>query len=315
MKKLFSKSVYAVAFLSVYSGLTTAPLKSQETDKKVVASSTTATDEIELFEGMRTKSIDVKVIPLGSHGINIIFKNNTQSPVLVKLPKVFAAVPVLGQFGGGQFGGGQFGGGQFGGGGGLGGGGLGGGGGGLGGQGGGGQGLGGGFGGGAGGLGGGGLGGGGFGGGQLGGGQGGGGLGGGFFRVDTKRPAKMHVATVCLEYGKSDPNPRMKYMLAPLEQFNPNPMVAELCSLLADGKVKQNTAQAAAWNIANGISWEALAKKNRRESHIAGNERYFNASELRIAISLTGHCRAATEKLVTFASSTSPTEDRYREDR
>ena len=266
--------------------------------------------EVELFEAMRSKQIEVKVIPLGSHSANIIFKNNTKTPVLVQLPRVFAAVPVLGQIGGGQFGGGQFGGGGGLGGGGLGGGGLGGGGlgggglgGGLGQGGGGGQGLGGGFGGGGigGGLGGGGLGGGGLGGGGLGGGgQFGGGQLGGMFRVDTERPAKLSVATVCLEYGKPDPNPRMKYTLAPLEQLNEDPKVAELCKLLADGKVKQNTAQAAAWNIANGISWDELAKKNRRESHIAGNERYFSFNELRAALSLTGYCRAATEKLVTY---------------
>ena len=282
-------------------------LRAQDRAAKSKSSTKDNAAEVELFQGMRAKQIEVKVVPLGSHGANIIFKNKTQEPILVQLPKVFAAVPVLGQFGGP---GGGLGGGGLGGlgGGGLGGAGLGGlGGGGLGGGGlgGGGQGLGGGFGGGQGGLGGGGLGGGGLGGGGFGGGgQFGGGGRGGMFRVETDRPAKLHVATVCLEYGKPDPNPRMKYTIVPLEQLNDDPKVAALCKLLADGKVKQNVAQATAWNVANGVTWEELAKKNRRESHIAGNERYFSANELRAALSLTGYCRAATEQLVTYEQST-----------
>jgi hypothetical protein len=250
------------------------------------------TAEIELFDGIQSKLLEVKVIALGSHRANVIIENKTAEPVMVRMPDVFAAVPVLGQFGGlggaggGQFGvgggqggqfGGQGGGGQFGAGGG--------------GQGGGGQGLGGGFGGGQ-------LGGGGGQFGAGGGGQLGGGGGRGMFRVEADRPGKLQVEMVCLEHGKPDPNPRMKYTLVPLEQLNADPKVSELCKLLANGKVKQNIAQAAAWNIANGLSWDELAKKNRRESQYTGAERYFSQDELRAAINLTGHCRVVTQQLV-----------------
>ncbi len=71
-----------------------------------------AVAEIDLFDGMHSKQLEVKVVALGSHRANVIIDNKTQSPVMVRLPQVFAAVPILGQFGGGQFGGGQFGGGQ-----------------------------------------------------------------------------------------------------------------------------------------------------------------------------------------------------------
>jgi len=246
--------------------------------------------EINLFDGIQAKQLEVKVIALGSHRANVIIENKTPEPVMVRLPEVFAAVPVLGQFGG-QFGGGQ-GGGQFGAG--QGGGQFGAGGGGLnGGQGGGGQGLGGGFGGGQGGGGQFGAGGGGqFGGGQLGGG------GRGLFRVEADRPGKLQVEMVCLEHGKPDPNPRMKYTIVPLEQLGADPKVTELCKLLAEGNVKQNIAQAAAWHIANGMTWDSLAKKNRRESQYTGNEKYFTQDELRAAVNLTGHCQVATEQLV-----------------
>ena len=122
------------------------------------------------------------------------------------------------------------------------------------------------------------------------------------FRVEVDRPGKLQVDMVCLEHGKPDPNPRMKYMIVPLDQLNADPKINELCKLLAAGKVKQNIAQAAAWNIANGMTWDALAKKNRRESQYTGSEKYFSHDEIRAAVNVTGHCRAATEQLVAYDS-------------
>lgn len=266
---------------------------------------------IGLFEAMQAGLVEVKFIPMSSAQANVLVKNKTANPVVVDLPKTFGAVQVLGQFGGGLggggLGGGGLGGGGFGGGG-LGGGGLGGGGGGFGGGGGGGQGVGGGFGGGGLGGGGGGLGGGGFGGGGLGGGGGGfggGGLGGGggFFRIEPDKTKKISVATVCLEHGKHDPNPRMKYQIVPLAQLNASPEVNELCSLLGDRVVAQNVAQAAAWHIASGLSRETLAAKNRRESQFTGNEKYFTATELEIASRVVQHCKVAAQQVAASENS------------
>ena len=92
----------------------------------------------------------------------------------------------------------------------------------------------------------------------------------------------------------------MKYIIVPLEQFNADPKVTELCRLLGEGKVKQNIAQAAAWNMANGMTWDSLAKKNRRESQYTGNEKYFTQDELRAAVNVAGHCRAATEQMIAY---------------
>ena len=39
------------------------------------------------------------------------------------------------------------------------------------------------------------------------------------------------------------------------------PGVAELLTLLGNGKIDQRGAQAAAWHLANGMSWERLAQK------------------------------------------------------
>jgi hypothetical protein len=126
----------------------------------------------------------------------------------------------------------------------------------------------------------------GMGGGGYGGGMGGMG-GGGMFRVEPDKTHKMKVPCVCLEHGKPDPNPRMKYKIVPIEQVNADPRVVQLCGLLGSGRVPQNTAQAAAWHLANGLSWEELMVKNRMESKYTGNIRFFNPMELQNAFQLS----------------------------
>jgi hypothetical protein len=136
------------------------------------------------------------------------------------------------------------------------------------------------------------MGGGGMGGGMggMGGGMGGmgGGMGmGGMMRVEPERPRKVAVSTLCLEHGKADPTPRMKYRIVRLSEVNANPEIAELCKALAQGNVPQNTAQATAWHIANGLSWEVLASKPRVISEYTGTELYFSGSEIQNALRLT----------------------------
>ena len=205
---------------------------------------------------------------------------------------------------GGGIGGGGLGGG------GLGGGGLGGGG--LGGLqgGGGGQGIGGGFGGG----------GGGFGGGQGGGGFGGGQGGGGFFRVEPDRPRKMTVATICLNHGKADPNPRMKYKVVRLAEVNDSPVIEGFCRGLASGKVSQNVAQAAAWHVANGLTWEVLVRKPRVISEYTGVEMFFSKFEVQAAMRLTWlvsteaeirACKASNKELTSYPLTTWSSSSKY----
>jgi hypothetical protein len=219
---------------------------------------------VEMFAAMKSGEIEVQFIPKDAKQANVIIRNKTDKPINVKLPDAFAAVPVLAQFGGGGLGGGGLGGG------GLGGGGLGGGGGG-----GGGQGMGGG-------MGGGGMGGGGM-GGMGGGGMGGGG--GGFFNVAPEKVGKIKVATVCLEHGKPDPTPNMKYEIRPIDTFTKDDRVIEVCKMLGHGEVPQNAAQAAAWHLTNKLSWEELAHKDRFRSQLTGiSERFFSQLEIQLAM-------------------------------
>ncbi len=222
---------------------------------------------VELFDAIDAGLVAVQFIPANAAKANVLIENKTELLLHVELPDAIAAVPVLAQFGqgGGQNGFGQPGGGQNGGasqgvGGGL--------------NAGNGQGFGNGLG----------NGGNNFGGNDFGGRQGGGnGLGMGFMRIAPQKTRKLTARTVCLEHGKPDPNPRIAYRMIPIESFTENAKVAELCRQLGRGEVAQRTAQAAAWHLANGLSWERLAGINRLESRYLGNIKYFKADELKRA--------------------------------
>jgi hypothetical protein len=127
--------------------------------------------------------------------------------------------------------------------------------------------------------------GGGFGGGLGGGGGGGGGLGGGggFFNVAPERTVRLKIVAVCLEHGKKDPHPRVPYDLKPIESFTQNAAVIELVKMLGRSEIDQAAAQAAAWNLAGGLSFDNLAKKVGAK-HVGGtSEPYFTAAELQQA--------------------------------
>ncbi len=221
-------------------------------------------DTVEMFSAMESGEIEVLIKTKDAADANVMVTNNSDRPLAIQMPPAFATVPVLGQLGlaggggGGGLGGGGLGGGGLGGGGGFGG---------AGGQ----QGGGGGFGGG-------GLGGGGFGG-------GGGGLGGGggVFNIPPGRTGKVSVKTFCLEHGKPDPRPSVDYVIRPLEALSKDPAVRELCLMLANDEIAQPVAQAAGWNIANGLSWEFLLHKNRVQLSTGYFERYFTPAQLQVA--------------------------------
>jgi hypothetical protein len=231
---------------------------------------------VDLFQAMDHGEIKVIIRNKDAADANLIIENKSDKPLAIRMPAAFSCVPVMrqggagapGLGGGGGMGGGGFGGGQ-------GGGGFGGGGGN--------QGTGGGFGGGqgGGGFGGGGQGGGGFGGG----GQGGGG--GGFFNIPPGRVGKTSLKTFCLEEGKPDPRSRIEYRIQPLSDLNSDPKIFEMCRMLANDEIAQPVAQAAAWNVANGLSWHQLFVKNRIERMDGSYERYFHPQHLVIAQRVT----------------------------
>jgi len=135
--------------------------------------------------------------------------------------------------------------------------------------------------------------------------------GGGFMRVAPEKMRKLAVRTVCLEHGKPDPNPKMAYKIVPIEQFTKKADVRVLCEALGYGQVTQNTAQAAAWHMMDGLTWGQLAAKNRVESKYLGNIRWFSQFELRTAMAVVKEAdRLAKERAKTKGSVSEPEESR-----
>jgi hypothetical protein len=201
---------------------------------------------VELFQAVDDKQVDLKFIPKNAEQATIVVRNLTKKPLSIQMPEAFAGVPVLAQQRGGGGGGNRGGGG--GGGGGLGGGG-------------GNQGMGGGM-----------------------GGMGMGGMGGGMFNVAPEKVGKIKVTTVCLEHGKKDPNPRVAYEMKPIEAFTQNAELIEVCKMLGRGDLDQSTAQAAAWNLSDGLSWTELANKVKVK-HLNGHvEMFFSPQHIRSAM-------------------------------
>lgn len=207
----------------------------------------------DLFQAIEAGDVQVQFIAKNAAEATVLVKNDKKTPVALKMPEAFAAVPVLAQIGGGVGGVGDGGGGA-----------------GYGGSNGSSasQGLGGGFGGigGMGGM-----------------GMGGMGMGGGVFNVAPKATSKLKVATVCLEHGKPDPNPRIKYELKPIRSFTTNQQVIEVCRMLGRREIDQVSAQATAWHLANGLSWRQLARKVKTRYRTGAVEMYFSPVHLRRA--------------------------------
>jgi hypothetical protein len=209
----------------------------------------TSTVSIDLFAGMESGDLQVKLIPKNDREASLIIQNKTKQPLSVVLPDAFVGTPVLAQAapavggnrnrtttnssnnnqnqniggGGGGFGGG-------------------------------------------------------------GGGFGGGGRGGGGFNVAPESVGKLKVAVVCLEHGKKDPAAHIPYEIRPLESFSNDAQVKELLTMLGQGNLDQRAAQAAAWHFANGMSWDELAAK--KIHHLGGrpDEQYFSRSEMQQAM-------------------------------
>ena len=218
---------------------------------------------VEMFAGMESGDVEVTLIFKDSKEGNLLIRNKTDRPLTIKLPEAFAAVPILAQPGGLGGAGGL---GRAGAGGNAGMGGM--------------QGMGGGM---MGGMGRGGM------------GMGMGGMG-GMFNVPPEKVQKVKIVGVCLDHGKDDPNPRVPYKPIPIETYAKDPAVVEVIKLMLRGQIDQHSAQAAAWHLQNGLSWQELAAKIGVK-HIDGRkEPYFLPQHLQRALAATQVARRIVEQ-------------------
>jgi hypothetical protein len=100
------------------------------------------------------------------------------------------------------------------------------------------------------------------------------------FNIAPENVAQLRLRCVCLEYGKPNPRPRMDYEIKPIESVSEKPEVRELCRMLGHGLVSQRGAQAAAWHLANDMSWEKLAKLRRKLAMGRITQPFFTSRQL-----------------------------------
>lgn len=116
------------------------------------------------------------------------------------------------------------------------------------------------------------------------------------------RTRVFRFATVCLEHGKPEPSARMPYRMIALESWSDEPRLAFVMECLASGVVSQKVAQAAAWHIANGLSWEKLAAETIDHAGGVPDEPFFAPAELEAARQLV----QVAEKMTRPAGHSTP---------
>jgi hypothetical protein len=126
------------------------------------------------------------------------------------------------------------------------------------------------------------------GGGGLGGGGGGLGGGGGMFNVAPEKVGQLPYIGICLEHGKPDPKPVMKYELKPVEEVSSHPEVREVLAMLGQGRCSRRVAQIVAWHVNSEMSWEDLANKHIKRLD-GSTEPYFTPEEIAAAFRLDAH--------------------------
>lgn len=84
-------------------------------------------------------------------------------------------------------------------------------------------------------------------------------MGGGPFSLPPERTRTLRVPTVCLDHGKREPSPRIAYRMTVLENCSTDPRLQDVVACLSSGAISQKVAQAAAWHISSGRTWQQLS--------------------------------------------------------
>jgi hypothetical protein len=103
------------------------------------------------------------------------------------------------------------------------------------------------------------------------------------FNVPARKAVAVRSPTVCLEYGRREPTPRIPYRLVALDAVSPDPKLAVVLGGLATGHVSQKVAQAAAWHLSSGRTWEQLAAEVIDQAGGDPDIPFFSAAELAAA--------------------------------
>jgi hypothetical protein len=125
------------------------------------------------------------------------------------------------------------------------------------------------------------------------------------FSVPAGKTVAVRAPTVCLDYGRREPTPRMPYRLVALETVSQDARLAVLLEGLSHGHVSQKVAQAAAWHLSSGRTWDQLAAEVIKRAGGDPDVPFFSAAELAAAQRAVA---IATKLVGDQAQSTVPSE-------
>jgi hypothetical protein len=117
----------------------------------------------------------------------------------------------------------------------------------------------------------------------------------GIFSIPPEKVRTVDIACLCLEQGKPNPRSSVKYELVSLKEVSDDPRLAEVVKAHARGEVDREIAQAAAWHIANKLSWERLAGLSQMIA-INADAPIFNSLQLRRARELVDRAASVSSR-------------------
>ncbi|HUQ72144.1 MAG TPA: hypothetical protein VM165_21640 [Planctomycetaceae bacterium] len=115
----------------------------------------------------------------------------------------------------------------------------------------------------------------------------------GFATIPAGKSIQLQMRTVCLHYGRPEPIAKMTYRLTPVEEFTTDPVLAELLENYSP-RTNEDAMQAAAWHVANGMSWDKLAQLPQSGLAATG-ARLFNRRDVSDAQSLVQHAEGTAK--------------------
>jgi len=96
-----------------------------------------------------------------------------------------------------------------------------------------------------------------------------------FWLIPPGKIFRQQLPVFCLEFGRPDPSRHVPYRLCKLEEVNQRPIVRDLLKRFGRGDVDQRVAQLAAWQVANDVPWQALAKVQVTGAMARRGKRFF----------------------------------------
>lgn len=131
----------------------------------------------------------------------------------------------------------------------------------------------------------------------------GGGMG-GFQNIPAEKVTAVKYQSVCLEYGKPEPNANIAYEICPIEECTQKPEV--ICLVESLGSVDLRSAQFAAWHMNSGTPVEHLATETVLHANGVRSTN-FSRQEVQQGLHLIQMSRAATAEKIQVETSSSST--------